>query len=168
MNEDKNTENHAINTGKEELVPQEYEIRLQKVKELRSLGIEPWAAPKKITATAHEILEKYQDGQEAEYAIAGRVMTIRLHGKSAFAHVQDESGTIQVYVKQDAIGDSQFEIWNKYLFHETMMYFNVYWHHSNFLAKTSVQHSYLSTLHHILVTHIQKYLITFLFIFFSD
>src|SRR3990172_11324964 len=115
MNEDKNTENHAINTGKEELVPQEYEIRLQKVKELRSLGIEPWAAPKKITATAHEILEKYQDGQEAEYAIAGRVMTIRLHGKSAFAHVQDESGTIQVYVKQDAIGDSQFEIWNKFI-----------------------------------------------------
>ena len=37
--------------------------------------------------------------------IAGRLMTIRSHGKTAFANLRDLSGDIQVYFRQDVMGE---------------------------------------------------------------
>lgn len=39
-------------------------------------------------------------------------MTKRGKGKAGFAHVQDLSGQIQIYVRKDQVGDAQFGIWN--------------------------------------------------------
>lgn len=90
---------------------QEYEIRVEKVKKLRALSIEPWPEFEPIDSNASKIKADYeQDQQEREYKVAGRLMTIRLHGKSIFADVQDESGRIQIYLKKDMIGDQQFEV----------------------------------------------------------
>jgi len=90
---------------------QEYEIRVEKVKKLRALSIEPWPEFEPIDSNASRIKADYeQDQQEREYKVAGRLMTIRLHGKSIFADVQDESGRIQIYLKKDMVGDQQFDI----------------------------------------------------------
>jgi lysyl-tRNA synthetase class II len=39
-------------------------------------------------------------------ALAGRVMAVRHHGKTCFAHLQDMSGRIQLYARADALGDA--------------------------------------------------------------
>ena len=39
-------------------------------------------------------------------------MTKRGKGKAGFAHIQDLSGQIQIYVRQDAVGEEQYEIFN--------------------------------------------------------
>lgn len=37
-------------------------------------------------------------------------MLLRNQGKAAFAHIQDQSGRVQVYIRQDAIGDEAFDV----------------------------------------------------------
>lgn len=88
----------------------EHEIRLEKVKKLRELGIEPWPPVKSVTADTKQVVDDFnKDGLEKEYAIAGRIMTKRLHGKTAFANLQDGSGQLQIYIRQDVIGQTNFE-----------------------------------------------------------
>ena len=58
-------------------------------------------------------LSKEELDEKAEKAtIAGRIMTKRGKGKAGFAHVQDLSGQIQIYVRKDAIGDEAYEVFN--------------------------------------------------------
>jgi lysyl-tRNA synthetase class 2 len=93
---------------------QEHEIRIEKVKALRAMGIEPWPAKKAVTATAQQVVDEFQ-GVEKQYAIAGRLVAIRGHGKTTFAKLQDRSGQIQVYFKEDVLGQKAFEIFKNYI-----------------------------------------------------
>ncbi|MFH0898246.1 MAG: lysine--tRNA ligase [bacterium] len=94
---------------------QEHEIRLAKVADMRNHGIEPWPEFKEITATSKQAIEDLQaaKSEEKEYTLAGRLMTNRDHGKSFFANLQDYDGIIQIYVKQDAVGNEAFEHFKK-------------------------------------------------------
>jgi lysyl-tRNA synthetase class 2 len=88
----------------------EYAVRVEKVKAMRAQGIEPWPSVKEVTASCKEALDSFDKAPETkEYALAGRVMSIRLHGKTAFVNIQDMSGRIQVYIKHDIMGDKEFE-----------------------------------------------------------
>ncbi len=91
----------------------EYDIRVQKVNEIRDHKVNPWPSPKNVTASCQEIYTQFEDGQEKEYCIAGRLMAIREHGKTVFATLQDESGRLQVYLKADIMGAEQFELFKK-------------------------------------------------------
>jgi lysyl-tRNA synthetase, class II len=60
----------------------------------------------------HECGDKDQtalDAQARHVKLGGRIMTRRLMGKAAFAHIQDMSGQMQVYVRKDAVGEELFE-----------------------------------------------------------
>jgi lysyl-tRNA synthetase class 2 len=86
-----------------------FAIRVEKLEKLRALGIEPWPQYKPVTATAQEVLSAFEsDKQSQNYAIAGRMMTIREHGKSLFAHMQDRTGKIQIYIKKESVGEERF------------------------------------------------------------
>ena len=89
---------------------QEHEVRVAKALELRKKGIEPWPSMKKVSSTAQELLDGFEEGQETVFSVAGRLVAIRGHGKTSFAKLQDRSGTIQLYFKKDIIGDEDFEI----------------------------------------------------------
>jgi lysyl-tRNA synthetase, class II len=91
-----------------EQVLSEHEVRLEKVRVLRERGYEPWPAKREVTATCRQVIDQYAEGSEHVYAIAGRVMTMRDHGKTMFAHIQDRSGQVQLYVKHDVVGEQQF------------------------------------------------------------
>ncbi len=98
-----------------ELTEQE-QVRRDKMKELESKGINPFAAGFKPKEHSMEILATYDSRSKEELAeldiptsIAGRVMTKRLMGKAGFIHIQDRDGQIQVYIRKDAVGDDQFE-----------------------------------------------------------
>lgn len=94
---------------------QEHDIRVQKVHELRKQGIEPWPAFKPVTATAQQVLSEHQTGQEHEYTVAGRLVAIRGHGKTIFAKLQDRSGQIQLYFKEDIVGHTHLEFFKSFI-----------------------------------------------------
>ena len=86
--------------------------RIKKVEELRELGIKPYGDPYHAEAHAAELMDKYgnvsKEDLEAEAvacSLAGRIVALRDFGKAAFAHVQDGSGKIQVYLKKDVLGE---------------------------------------------------------------
>ena len=63
------------------------------------------------------ILEKYEEFSKDELeeashkvSIAGRIMTKRGKGKAGFAHIQDFDGQIQIYIRQDAIGEEAYKL----------------------------------------------------------
>ncbi len=81
----------------------EREIRLRKLKELNELGINPYPAKAQRENTIAEALVK----TEGEHVgISGRIMMKREIGKLTFCHLQDETGRMQVALKQDDLGDS--------------------------------------------------------------
>jgi lysyl-tRNA synthetase class 2 len=85
--------------------------RLQKVQQLTEAGLNPFAYRWEKTHSAAELQTKYQDlaaGEELddEVAIAGRILARRVFGKLAFFNIQDESGTIQLYLDKKVIRDS--------------------------------------------------------------
>ncbi|MEX0671864.1 MAG: lysine--tRNA ligase [Candidatus Babeliales bacterium] len=96
-------------------ISDEHKVRIEKVKKLREIGYEPWPMSKEVSALAHEITEKYQEGQEQEYQIAGRILGVRGHGKTVFAHIQDQSGKIQIYLREDMVGSEQFDFFTHYI-----------------------------------------------------
>lgn len=95
-------------------VSNEHEVRVAKVQALKDAGLSAWPAYKPVTATTAEVREKGAalGGQESteQFAIAGRLMSKREHGKTLFANLKDRSGTIQVYLKQDLIGQEAFDL----------------------------------------------------------
>ena len=94
----------------------EYEIRQAKVDSLRKQGIEPWPNAQEINAVGKDIKDEFKDDVESRlYKISGRVMTVRGHGKSIFATIQDRSGTIQVYLKQGITDQKGFDTFKDFI-----------------------------------------------------
>lgn len=88
--------------------------RRAKLEELRQLGIEPYPYKYVVDNYADQIVEKFSEIQEfAEkqfnVKMAGRIMSIRGHGKAAFANIQDATGRIQLYIRRDQIGEKIFD-----------------------------------------------------------
>lgn len=98
-------------------MPEEQMIkeRLRKIKELESLGINPYPYSFDQKNHAQDILDKYSHLKKDEstndkVSVAGRIMQLRRMGKVSFAHLQDQSGKIQLYFRQDDIGKEQYRI----------------------------------------------------------
>lgn len=96
-------------------ISQEHEIRAAKVKKMLELGINPWPAVKKATIGTADLLSNFSETNTNSYSIVGRVMTKRLHGKAAFVHVQDDFGKIQIYIKQDLVGEALFNVFENFV-----------------------------------------------------
>ncbi len=84
--------------------------RLEKVAGLQKAGLNPYAYQWKSTAHAQQLQEQYADlapGEEisTEVAIAGRIIARRIMGKLAFFNLQDETGTIQLYLDKKRISE---------------------------------------------------------------
>jgi lysyl-tRNA synthetase, class II len=91
----------------------EHEIRLHKIQELRARHIEPWPYNQPIDATCLQVGTEYTQDEAKTYKVAGRILTVRLHGKTGFATIQDRSGRLQIYLKKDIVGDVAFELFEK-------------------------------------------------------
>lgn len=89
----------------------EHEIRLAKVKKMLEEGKKPWPSFKPVSQTTQQAIEEFQKDPltSKECTVAGRLIRSRDHGKTFFGHIQDRTGTLQVYIKKDAIGDESFE-----------------------------------------------------------
>src|SRR5438477_7244163 len=92
---------------------EQYQVRVKKVEKMQELGIDPWPASKPVDATSAQVVNEFSDEKESQnYIIAGRVLTMRKHGKAAFATLQDVAGTLQVYIREDVVGENSFMLFN--------------------------------------------------------
>ena len=93
------------------------EIRLAKAVELRDRGDDPYPARTSRTTAVNEARERYEAIEPTLDAgaddptiiiLAGRIVSRRHQGKTAFAHIRDGSGDIQLYIRRDDIGEAAF------------------------------------------------------------
>ena len=86
--------------------------RREKRAALEALGVQPFAYRYQRSHTAREALESYRDGMGENgpsVSIAGRIVSWRPKGKVVFGHLEDQSGRIQVYFRQDEL-DARYEV----------------------------------------------------------
>lgn len=104
------------NQEQEQELSELLQIRRNKLDELRKLGIDPFGGKYDREHHAGDILKQYDElskeeleEKQVEVNLAGRIMAKRGMGKASFAHIQDLSGRIQIYVRQDSIAEAQYE-----------------------------------------------------------
>ena len=89
-------------------------VRREKLKVLRESGLDPYPSGDYVRShSALKIHSAFKDDQREKVKIAGRLMSIRLHGKAAFGHLKDQTGRIQLYIKQDVVGEEAFEFFKE-------------------------------------------------------
>ena len=97
--------------------PPESGQRLEKAKALRALGIDPYPTRYERTHGLGEIKAAHDgkslqelEAENLQVRIAGRVMTLRGHGKASFATLSDGAGQLQVYIRSDDVGDAGYRL----------------------------------------------------------
>jgi lysyl-tRNA synthetase class 2 len=83
------------------------EIRKEKLDKLRDMGVNPYPYEFEVSADSAAIFSKFDELNEKNVSIAGRIMSVRMMGKAAFCHVQDQSGKIQIYIRKNEVGDKK-------------------------------------------------------------
>ena len=89
--------------------------RRGKLEELRRIGIDPYGSRWETNALAGDLHQQYRETASAFFeseaisvTLAGRVMTLRDHGKTTFAHLRDRTGLIQIYLREDVLGEEAY------------------------------------------------------------
>jgi lysyl-tRNA synthetase class 2 len=83
--------------------------RREKLSQLREEREKAFADKYEVTYHAAEVENNFEELEEKEVKLAGRLMAIRTHGKASFADLMDMSGKVQLYVKQNNIGEDRYE-----------------------------------------------------------
>ncbi|MCA9378941.1 lysine--tRNA ligase [Candidatus Dojkabacteria bacterium] len=78
-------------------------LRLEKLEQLKSLGINPYPAKSGRTHHNQEVAGDFAKLENQQVTIAGRMQNSRTHGKIMFIDVVDQTGKIQAYIKQDVL-----------------------------------------------------------------
>ncbi len=90
--------------------------RLSRIRELEALGHRPYGQRFEFTHTIPEVIAGYSAktaeelSPEMRVRIAGRIMTLRHMGKAGFAHLQQSGERLQIYVKKDAVGERDYQL----------------------------------------------------------
>lgn len=77
--------------------------RLDKLAKLRQLGINPYPSRTERNSTNHDIGANFERLEGKEVSVAGRIISLRDHGKLAFADIEDATGSIQLYLRSDVL-----------------------------------------------------------------
>ncbi|RJX35771.1 MAG: lysine--tRNA ligase [Desulfurivibrio sp.] len=91
--------------------------RRSKAEELVELGVELYANNFKPTHQVKDVLPENPDPAAplpgGSMSLAGRIVAMRKFGKATFLHIQDETGRLQIYIKQDVVGEEVYAIFKK-------------------------------------------------------
>lgn len=107
------------NQPAQELTQQELseqiKIRREKLAQLQAEGKDPFEITKcEVTHHSDEIRANFEELEEKDVAIAGRLMSKRIMGKASFCNIQDRNGNIQSYVSRNDIGDEAYAAFKKF------------------------------------------------------
>jgi len=93
--------------------------RLNALEEIKKLGINPYPHRFDVTVNSADAVSGFKDpadDAEAEeqkkttVAVAGRIMAIRKMGKASFCHIKDDMGRIQIYIRQNDVGEENYKL----------------------------------------------------------
>lgn len=87
-------------------------IRRGKLEKIAELGFEPYGGRFDWTHHTNDILADAEalEKSEEHVKVAGRIMIIRGHGKTAFCKLRDEKGDIQLYFRKDALDEKEWNL----------------------------------------------------------
>ena len=80
--------------------------RYEELEELKKKGIETFAYSFETDSYSIDIKNDFEKFENKNVKLAGRLMALRRMGKASFAHIMDQKGRIQIYLKKDDIGDN--------------------------------------------------------------
>lgn len=90
-------------------------VRREKLEKLREEGNDPYTITKfDRTHTSKAIMENYDELENKDVTIAGRLMAKRIMGKASFCHIQDADGKIQSYVSINDLGEDSYKHFKEY------------------------------------------------------
>ncbi|MGI5917651.1 MAG: lysine--tRNA ligase [Anaerolineae bacterium] len=93
------------------------EHRIEKLNEIRRRGVDPFPARVSVTHRIDQALAAYEGVPEGEQGpevqVAGRLVAIRVMGKSTFAHIADGTGRIQIYLRRDVLGEESYDLFRQ-------------------------------------------------------
>ena len=99
----------------EQQVSELLQIRRDKLTELQEAGRDPFRETRfDRDATSAGIKGAFEDYENKQVTIAGRIMSKRGMGKAIFCHIQDREGQIQLYIRKDAVSETEFADFRKY------------------------------------------------------
>jgi lysyl-tRNA synthetase, class II len=86
--------------------------RQDKLVKLREMGVNPYPYAYARTHTAAMVLKDFENLERSQekIRICGRLIAFRRQGKTAFANIKDPTGKIQIYCRQDVLGEKPYEI----------------------------------------------------------
>ncbi len=79
------------------------QVRLEKIQDLQKLGLSPYPAESYRTSYIQPVHDQFDALEGQEVVVAGRIVAMRGHGKVSFIDLKDQSGTVQLYLKQEQL-----------------------------------------------------------------
>jgi len=89
------------------------QTKLDKLNNIREFGMEAYPEKTKRSMTNAEALAKFEELNEKEITLVGRVRSFRPMGGSTFAHIEDESGKIQLFLNKNNIDEAKYKLFSK-------------------------------------------------------
>ncbi len=95
--------------------------RLEKIKQLRAMGVEPYPNRAARTHTSQEAIRAFEETEALGNAktvtatLVGRLRSIRPMGKITFAHIEDGTGRVQIFLRSNELGEEQLDLFNRML-----------------------------------------------------
>ncbi|MBQ8170805.1 MAG: lysine--tRNA ligase [Oscillospiraceae bacterium] len=109
-----NEELEVTEISAEEL-DEQHRIRLEKLTALKEAGKDPYTITKyDVSIYNQEIRDRFEELEDTEVTIAGRMMTRRIMGKASFMDLRDSSDRMQVYVRRDDVGEDTYAEFKKW------------------------------------------------------
>lgn len=84
-------------------------IHLEKLAELKKLGINPYPSKSYKNISTSTILKDFDEYEGKDVIAAGRVLSFREHGKLVFIDIEDVTGKIQLFLRADTYGEASYK-----------------------------------------------------------
>ena len=96
--------------------------RLEKLQRIKERGVDPYPGRVRRTHTTAQAIAAYEaaeaKGEAAEpvpVTVTGRIRSVRVTGKISFTHIEDGEGRLQLFIRQDAVGEAVYDMFKKEL-----------------------------------------------------
>jgi lysyl-tRNA synthetase class 2 len=94
------------------------DVRVQKLKEIESLGVNPYPTFYRYTHTVDKLVAEFSPKSAEELTenkstvrIGGRILASRPFGKAGFLSISDNGARIQIYIRKDQVSEKDFQLY---------------------------------------------------------